>query len=220
MTACRIALLITFALCAAMPASAAKQPAANDVEVTEWNFAVYLGESRVGYHRFRLERDDDRRRLFSEADFEVKLLFLTLYRYRHENTEAWNGECLERIESRTNANGKQFSVLGSQGSDAFEVKATGLYDKVPGCVKTFAYWNPDFLRDSALLNPQTGEVLPVVFEPLDAVPIEVRGHEVEARRYRLRADGMDLELWYSQDDEWLGLRSTTEDGRTIQYRLT
>lgn len=220
MFAFRMALLIFFALNAAWPAAAAKQPAASDVEVAEWNFAVYLGNSRVGYHRFRLERDDERRQLFSEAVFEVKLLFLTLYRYRHENTETWNGECLERIESRTNDNGKKFSVRGSQRSDAFEVKATGLSDEVPGCVKTFAYWNPDFLRDSVLMNPQTGEVLPVVFEPLGAVPFEVRGREVEARRYRLRADGMDLELWYSQDDEWLGLRSTTEDGRTLQYRLT
>jgi hypothetical protein len=211
------AVAILFASCAA---SAVQWPSSDGADSSEWNFEVFLGDSRVGYHNFKLVQVDDRQRLISEARFKVKLLFLTLYKYRHENSEIWQGECLQSIESQTDANGKKFAVLGSQGPDVFEVQATGLRNEVSGCVKTFAYWNPDFLKESALLNPQTGEILPVNVEVLSGETITVRGRDVEARRYRLQAKGMNLDLWYSKDGDWLGLRSTTKDGHTIRYELS
>lgn len=219
MTAYKFAIAILLALFTALPVSAVQQPSVEMEISLEWNFEVFLGDSKVGYHKFRLEQDNDRQKLISEANFKVKLLFLTLYKYQHENFETWDGECLQYIESRTNANGKKFSVLGSQGPDTFEVQATGLRNEVPGCVKTFAYWNPDFLKESALMNPQTGEILPVIVEPPAMETFTVRGEEIEAQRYQLTAKGINLELWYSKDREWLGLESTTKDGRTIRYEL-
>jgi hypothetical protein len=213
----KFVITIVFASCAA---AATEQPSTDGSDSLEWNFEVYLGDSKVGYHNFRLEQDDDRQRLISEARFKVKLLFLTLYKYRHENSEIWQGECLQRIESQTNANGEKLAVRGSQGPDVFEVQTTGRRNEVPGCIKTFAYWNPDFLKESALMNPQTGEVLPVSVEVQPEETITVRGQDVEARRYHLQAKDMRLDLWYSKDGNWLGLQSTTKDGHTIRYELT
>jgi len=36
-------------------------------------------------------------------------------------------------------------------------------------------------------------------------------------RYRLTADKIDIEVWYSGNDQWLGLQSTTDKGRLIRY---
>lgn len=219
-TACRIAVLGLLSSIVAWSASAEQKAPDSDTRVFEWNFEVFLDDAKVGYHNFKVEQNDDRRRLVSEANLKVKLLFLTLYRYQHENVETWKGECLQRIESRTNVNGKNFAVVGTQGPEAFEVQASGLENVVPGCVKTFAYWNPDFLEEPELMNPQTGEILPVELQALAEETLMVGGKDIDARRYRLRAKDMDLELWYSQDDEWLGLQSTTKDGHTIRYELT
>lgn len=216
----KLAVAIFLTTCTAFPASAVPEATVDNSRSREWNFDVFLGDSKVGYHHFRLVQDLDQQRLVSEADFRVKLLFVTVYKYQHENVETWQGDCLQEIEFRTNANGKKFSVFGLQGPEAFEVQASGLRTEVPGCVKTFAYWNPDFLEESALLNSQTGELLPVSVESIAEEPFTVRGEAVTAIRYRLQARGMDLDLWYSNDREWLGLQSTTKDGRTIRYRLT
>ena len=35
---------------------------------------------------------------------------------------------------------------------------------LPECVMSFAYWNPDFLEQPRLLNPQTGEYVAVQVE--------------------------------------------------------
>ena len=209
---------VAFAIAVALSATAA-QTVTNDAATLEWNFDVFIDDKRIGYHNFELTRANDEQRVTSVADFKVKVLFLTLYKYQHENTETWLGECLQRIESRTNANGKKFAVRGAQESDAFVVDTTESRDELSGCVKTFAYWDADFLSETKLLNAQTGEILPVTVEAPAEEAYTVRGQDVAAQRYRLRAENLDLDLWYSQDGEWLGLRSTTKDGRKIRYQL-
>lgn len=215
----KLAIVIFFASSAAYPISALSSTSQDSGDSTEWNFAVFLDDSKVGYHNFRLEQAADQQRLISEADFKVKLLFVTLYRYQHENSEVWENDCLQRIESRTNANGTKFAVRGLQGPDAFELEATDRREELARCLMTFAYWNPDFLKQSELLNPQTGEILSVSVEPLETEPYLVRGQNIEAQQYRLQAKGVELFLWYSKDGEWLGLESTIKGGRTLRYEL-
>lgn len=187
----------------------------------EWNFRVFLDESEIGYHRFSLSGDAVESYVTSEADFRVKFLFVTAYRYRHSNSETWQGDCLQRIESETNANGDKVSVSGSVGPGGFRISGGDDDEPAGACVKTFAYWDPDFLTEAELLNSQTGEMMPVKVESLQPESLIVHGEPILAQKYRLSAEGMELFLWYSQDDqEWLGLQSTTKGGRKLRYVLS
>ncbi|MGI9321101.1 MAG: DUF6134 family protein [Thiogranum sp.] len=47
--------------------------------------------------------------------------------------------------------------------------------------------------------------------------IMVSKTSVPADHYRLTADDLDIELWYSNDGQWLGLESTTGKGRRLRY---
>jgi hypothetical protein len=109
-----------------------------------------------------------------------------------------------------------------QKESQHEVHSEASFDvrSLEECVMTFAYWNPDFLGQSHLLNPQTGEYLPVEIEPLGTQPIKVRGKEVAAAAYRLVANKLELTVWYSDENEWLGLESIAKGGRIIRYVLT
>jgi hypothetical protein len=191
----------------------------NDVS-EEWKFRVYLDDAEIGYHNFRLVDEDGRQQVMTEAEFAVKFLFITAYRYEHTNEETWQGDCLQEISSRTDANGKQFVVNGVKSGDRFAVSANEEQQVVAGCVKTFAYWNPGILDETALMNSQTGEVLPVTVTPLEKETLIVRGEETPARRYKLTARNMEVEIWYSSDDRWLALESTVKGGRKLRYELT
>jgi hypothetical protein len=208
-----------FVVAALLLQGVANTALADAVAAREWNFRVYLDDAEIGYHNFRLENQEGRQRLITEADFKVKFLFVTAYRYRHENTEVWQGDCLVDIEARTNANGKKLQVRGTRQEDIFRVEAAGMRNEIPECVKTFAYWNADVLEESSLLNAQTGELLDIDVESVASEAVTVQGEEVEALRYRLRAKGVDLDLWYSKDSRWLGLESTTKGGRKLRYEL-
>lgn len=186
----------------------------------EWNFRVLLDGSEIGYHRFQLDDFGDRRLLSSEADFEVDFLFFTAYDYRHTTIERWHDGCLAAIDAKTVTNGKRLEVRGERAPNHFLVKRTDGSERLPPCVMTFAYWNPAFLRESHLLNPQSGEYVEVDTETLGQEPLVVRGEQVTATRYRLQAGELVLDVWYSPDNEWLALESVTGKGRRLRYELT
>ena len=71
-----------------------------------------------------------------------------------------------------------------------------------------------------MLNSQTGELMPVSVEMLEDETLTVRGQSMAAKKYRLSAKDINLDVWYSQDRQWLGLESTTESGRKLRYELT
>ncbi len=157
-----------------------------------WDFAVFLDGEPAGVHRFELQEEGGERRLTSVAKFDVKLLGITVYRYRHEASELWRGDCLQKLEASTDDDGEVLRVgpLTPQG-----------------CVMSFAYWNPRILERKELLNAQTGKLEQVIVTTLGE------------GRYRISGMKNPIDLQYSPQGEWIGLESTVAGGRRLSYRL-
>ena len=81
-----------------------------------WNFSVMLDGSKIGYHTFRVTEDQNGKRVSSEARFDVKFLFINAFRYRHVNSERWVDDCLYKLDSSTDSNGKQFESVDESSS--------------------------------------------------------------------------------------------------------
>ncbi len=188
--------------------------------VKSWDFDVMLDGDKIGYHRFELTEEGERRRVRSEAKFDVRFLFFNAFRYRHSAKELWRDGCLHEIDASTQANGKESAVSAARVEGRLVIDAGSARNELEDCVMTFAYWDPAFLEQPRLLNPQSGEYLDVDVEDLGREMIEVRGGTVDASVYRLTAKKLELKLWYSPDDEWLALESVAKGGRIIRYELT
>jgi hypothetical protein len=188
-------------------------------ELNAWRFRVWLDEKEIGYHNFYLVENGDISQLHSEADFEYKLLFVKLYDYEHENRETWKGDCLQSIESSTDANGEPYAVSGHARSGEFELASNNGSATLPECVMTFAYWNPAFLKQDRLINTQDGEYLDIEVSAPVLEQREVRGELLPSYRYSLEAGPLKLDLWYSTDDQWLALESEAQGGRKLRYEL-
>ena len=172
-----------------------------DLATREWRFNVSLDGKPIGNHRFLLRDVGESRELTSEARFRVRVLFFDAYRYDHRALETWRGDCLQQLDASTEVNGKR-TVVDVTPRDE--------------CVQTFAYWNPSILRASRLLNPQTGEYVPVQVRDLGS---EILAGQM-AERFRLIGGGqtpMEIDLWYSPARDWLALESRTPEGRTLRY---
>ena len=184
-------------------------------------FDVYLDDSRIGVHRYEFSVDGGDRKVRSQAKFDVKFLFISAFKYRHELEEQWSGDCLESIEAETNSNGERTVIVGERKSDAFVVETSGEEKSLPRCVMTFAYWNPDFLAEPRLLNPQTGRYLEVDVEDLGEKTMQVSGRDHAVHGYTIRGEDFEVTVWYSTRDEaWLALESPARGGRTLRYELT
>ncbi|MFO0451308.1 MAG: DUF6134 family protein [Pseudomonadota bacterium] len=211
---------------AAATAATARVPAAAATPGTaratprQLNFDVFLDGRAIGYQRFDLSQTDDRLRIDTRAEFEVKLLLITAFAYDHRNTETWEGGCLQAIDARTNSNGKASAVSGRASGGAFVVSTNDGERRLDECVATFAYWDRDvLLRSPRLLNSQTGEYAPVRVERLGRDAVRIGAREIPVERYAIRGEGLDITLAYAAGGtEWVALDSRLESGRTLQYR--
>ena len=215
----RLLKLVTLGLISAVYTSFAFAQVNVD-EVSNWDFDVYLNDKKVGTHRFEVSEADGTKQVQSEASFTYKIFFISAYEYEHTAAERWADNCLIAVDASTNANGKRTEVSGERGDAGFLIQKGDQPVELPECVMTFAYWNPAFLDQARLLNPQTGEYLDVQVENLGAEMLEVRGQSVSATRFKLTGKKLDLTLWYSSDDEWLGLESVAKGGHIIRYELS
>jgi len=188
-----------------------------------WKFKVYLDDDEVGTHDFSVVDKDDYQEIYSKASFDVKFLFFNAYSYRHENVEQWRGECLQNISAITDDNGDDYKVLGEIKDDSFvinvEINEEGSQDSYQACLKTFAYWDPDFLQEKSLLNSQTGEMIDIESTYIKTEKVNYKGEEVTAKRYRVSGKELQIDLWYSDEDHWLALESLTDGGRVVRYAI-
>ena len=197
---------------AATAASASPDPA------REWHFKVLLDDQEVGWHRYLVRADDEATEVESRAQFDVRVWFLNAYRYRHEARERWRGDCLEGLESRTVTNGTVEQIDAVATEEALVVARRSGETRLPGCVMSFAYWDPRILQADRLLNPQTGEWLPVRVETRGTEQLNVDGRTVAATRHRLSAPEMQIDLWYA-GGRWVGLEAALRGGRRLRYQL-
>jgi hypothetical protein len=192
---------------------------AQAVESRVWNFRAFLDDAPIGYHRFTLLDQGATRELRSESRFEVKLLFITAYRYSHVATEHWRGDCLESLTARTDDNGELTAVDVVSAGEGLMVATSKGREALSGCVMSFAYWNPQVLRQLRLFNAQTGTYEAAKIAALGEETIPVRGAPVSAKRYRITGPKNPIDLWYSATDEWLALESSVAGGRRLRYAL-
>lgn len=204
---------------AALLLAATFATAAHAYPPQEWRFNVLLDSKPIGQHSFLLSLDERQQVLKSEADYQVKLLGFSAYRYQHQAVERWEGGCLREIEARTNDNGKTLTAKGRNTERGFSLDAPAGAQRLPGCVMSFAYWNPAILGQSRLLNAQNGEYHAVKVQPLGAETLALGGAEIAARRYRLVTDKFSIDLWYGTRNQWLALETRTENGRLLRYEL-
>lgn len=218
-----IALGLAAALCALAATKGLAAGPGSDAQGTEYRFGVYYDERRIGEHRWQITRQSGLTRVASRARFDVKVLFVPVYRYRHAANELWQDDCLATVAAVTDDNGRLQRVSGARqpapqltgfaNADADASRRVALADD---CAGSFAYWDLALLDRPALLNVQSGETMPAT--------LTRQGQSVfqgeTAIRYQLEAGDLPkIELWYRPDDlAWLGL-STERDGATLSYRL-
>lgn len=191
----------------------------NIVQKNSWKFDVFLDDSRIGYHYFSREYIDGIEHIISEAEFDVRFMFFSVYHYRHSNHEQWRDGCLIKLESNTNDNGDEQFVKLSRSNQQNRIETTLTEVTSDGCIRSFSYWDLTQLNVSPLLNSQTGELMDVKFKKQGNETLQSQQMSIEATRYQLTGKDIEIDLWYTQDKQWLALQSTTRNGSLIRYQL-
>ena len=187
----------------------------------ELTFAVSLDDQPIGVHRFRITQRGATHMVDSAASFDVKILRVPVYRYRHNNIETWRNGCLNRIESETDANGTRYAVDLNKTTQGYTIETpneTRIHQV--HCMMSFAYWDQQFLKQERLLNTQTGEWIAVKIQPLGESERKIADRTVPVTGFRILAEpqNVDIKVFYHRTNgRWVALESVLENGRVLRY---
>jgi len=192
----------------------------------KYYFTAYLDDDPIGYHYFDVTATkNNKTRIVSEARFDIEFLFITVYSYSHKNTELWNNNCLFSMDAVTDDNGDDLKVVITSEQSGVKVETNNSTMTADACIRSFAYWNPDLIKYNQLINSQTGEIIDIEYSYMGSEIIQVKNHSISADRIQLKGkdkQGVDIEidLWYSDNKQWLALRSRLENGSYLHYKLS
>ena len=215
-----LALRTAITLAASLIALTTPGPARGDGPASgAWTFSVQLDDKPIGQHSFTLKAAGAGRELQSAADFTVRFFGISVYRYRHTATEQWTGDCLSGLTARTDDNGRVHTVQTKPDGDGLSVQTKRGTQHLSGCVMSFAYWHPLMLKQTHLLNAQTGRYDEVRIESLGDDKFEAQGRMQAAKHYRINGPEQPVDLWYTPQGDWIGLQSLVSGGkRKLTYR--
>ena len=189
----------------------------------DMGFDVLRKGRPLGSHRIAFTRDGDKLIVDVDIALKAKFAFITVYRYRHHNREVWQDGRLVAIDTRTDDNGKSFTVSGRATPDGFAVTRTDQdgeeTEVVEETIIPTSYWHPATTDQSRLLNTQTGRIAELTIEPTGADTVAFPNVDVPATGYATTGD-IRLSLWYDAERCFLKLAFTAPgDGALIDYRV-
>ncbi len=185
----------------------------------ELRFQVLRDGSPFGTHVLRFSRDGDRIVVDGTIDLEVRLAFITVFRYTHRKREIWEGDRLVAFDGTTDDDGTNYVLKVRPEGAGLRVDGWDGTHLVPADTPTTSYWRPRMILAPTLINTQYGNIEQTAITDLGVETLPAGGRSVRGRRHSIVGRWGTVETWYA-GEEWLKLAFRVR-GSAIDYvRLT
>jgi hypothetical protein len=185
---------------------------------TDLRFFVLRNGDQIGTATMRIRRDGAATVAETRTHIQVKLGFVTLYRYDQTQTEHWANGHFVSLTARTDDNGTSHEVTAKAEDDAVSVDADGETKKLPPSIIPSSLWNPAVVDQKTALNPEDGSILKLHAIDRGDDQLRVAGHSVKAHHYSIEGT-QPQDVWYDSDHRLVKMEMRGSDGSRIEYRL-
>ena len=191
-------------------------------------FDIIRKNKNIGYHIIDFNKENDILNVNIEVNINVKIGFLSIYKYSHQNHEQWKDGKLYKIKTNTYTNSKkEYFVNGIQIKNSFE--CYGVDDKiiVESDIIPISYWNKEITNRKIFLDSQKGILREFNIDILGEEEIIFKNNKINTEKYELMVITKHitdekpfpiLYLWYTKDGELMKLKfDSPEDNSIIEY---
>src|SRR6202140_4504355 len=181
------------------------------------NFTVMRNGDQIGTSTVRISRDGAGTLAEVVTHIEVKIAYITVYRYDQSETESWAAGKLVAMSSRTDDNGTRHKVSVTRSGDTPSVDADGKGAEVDPAVIPVSLWNSSLMRQTTAISPLDGTLTPVSVVDHGEEPLVLQGRPTTAHHYSVRTS-FPQEVWYDREHQLLKVELRGSDGSKIQYQ--
>ena len=181
-------------------------------------FAVMREGQQIGTNTIELRRNGSETTVQMMTKVQVKIAFVTVYRFEQTETERWVGGKLMALSALTNDNGTMHRVKATRTNDKLAIEADGKTTEVAGNTIPASLWNPLLLEKTIAFNPQDGTVTPIAVIDRGEDHLVVQGRAKRARHYVINGS-FAQDVWYDEQRQLVKVALRASDGSTISYQL-
>jgi hypothetical protein len=168
----------------------------------------------IGTHTVTVKPDADDLIVEVKSRIEVKRLLWT-YRFEADQKEVWRKGRLVTFDRSTrddfHDDGKEVVVTAHAQGDKLIIDGPSGRTEAPGTILSSHPWNPKIVKQTVLMDAQTGELKKVGIKPLNKEWVTIGGKPVRARKYVVSGE-LHQELWYDEKGKCVRARFKEKDG--------
>ena len=180
------------------------------------DYDVIREGERIGDHSVVFRHDGRRITVATRTDIDVKLLGVTLYRFRYEAEEDWFDGQLTRLKSSTDRDGETLTVNLARAGNRIRGVCNGMNLDLPASVLPISMWHPDFVRQSVILDQYNCVERKVSIANDGIEPIFAGSKNLTARHYAVTGE-LQRDVWYGPDGQIVRVAFPSEGGSEIAF---
>ena len=195
----------------------------------KYYFEIIRKEKVIGFHEILFEKDNELIKIEINVDIKVKLGFITLFKYRHQNTEKWKNNELIYIKTNSTTNSKkEYSLVGEQKEDFFEYNGIDGIKNTDKDIIPISYWNKEIINKQEFLDSQKGIIRKIEVITIKEETLSFNNIEYITKKYEINVkskhptDEKELSIiyvWYTEEDELIKIEfKSPEDNSIITYK--
>ena len=184
------------------------------------SFTAVRNGQTIGHHSLTFQKNGAQLTVSTAIDLAVKFMGVTAYRYTHRAQEVWTGDTFQGLTAQTDDDGKKHAIQIRRDGAALiiERNAEAVRTTLPPQLLPSTHWNIRQVRQSALVNTQTGTEARVQVAVLGRETIRTASSSIDATRYRYTGD-LVMDQWFDDAGRWVKTSFTASDGSTVEYVL-
>ena len=184
-----------FALAALIVSPVAAQSPSSHVHRV---FDVMREGSRIGTDTFDITRNGDTTTVKVDTHIQVKIAFITAYRYNHSETGTWKGKQIVSFQSTTDDNGKPHEISAQQSGGKVAMTVDGEASAAPKQIQPAVLWGADVAKQPQIFDPANGKRMAVKVKDLGAETVPVNGVPQQLEHVKLSGQ-FARDLWFDGD---------------------
>ncbi len=181
-------------------------------------YAVMRNDDRIGTNTIDVESVGRQTTVQTVTHVEVKILFLTVYRFDQTETERWANGHLLAMNSTTDDNGAVHKTEASSSGDGIIVHGDGQEKRISATIIPINLWNTAVLAQDTALDPRDGSLVSVRVADQGEDSLFVQGRQTRTRHY-LVTTTFSQDAWYDENHRLVKLQLKASDGSLIRYQL-
>lgn len=200
-------------------ASFASGPAAaGDPPQGVFIYAISRDGTPVGQQRLEFVGDQDKLRVISHTDLDVKIMGLSLYGFDQQVEEVRRGGLVVSLISEADDDGTDKKVSLSLNGDRLQGDYNGNHRDLDAHLATSLFWQQPAIGASQVIDPLRAKLRDIKVTDLGPQTLDLPIGRLDAHHYRVAGE-ISRDLWYDSKGILVAGELHAKDGSVLRQEL-